>query len=122
MLGSILNSRYQQTLTPALTHYRIPESILHLITGSLGGALIVAQELGGAAGSELAAAARHAFISGMDLAVTVAAVVVGMAAIVAAILLPSRAPDLTGQASEAESGKTDGQIEDPSPISPNQGR
>jgi EmrB/QacA subfamily drug resistance transporter len=122
VLGSILNSRYQQALTPALTHYRIPESILHLITGSLGGALIVAQELGGAAGSELAGAARHAFISGMDQAVTVAAVVVGIAAIVAAFLLPSRAPDRTGQASETESGKAHGQIEDPSPISPDQGR
>ena len=42
VLGSLLNTRYQDRLTPVLAHYRIPASILHLITGSLGGALAVA--------------------------------------------------------------------------------
>jgi hypothetical protein len=39
VLGSLLNTRYQDRLTPVLARYAIPKSVLHLITGSLGGAL-----------------------------------------------------------------------------------
>lgn len=93
VLGSLLNTRYQGRLTPLVSHARIPESVAHVITGSLGGALTVAQGIGGAVGGQLAAVARLAFISGMDLAVTVAAIVVGVAALIALLLLPSRRSD-----------------------------
>ena len=80
VLGSLLNTRYQDRMAPVLSHYPIPKSILSLITGSLGGALAVAAKVGGALGDGLSAVARQSFVSGMDLAVTVAAVVVGGAA------------------------------------------
>ncbi|MGD0983024.1 MAG: MFS transporter [Acidimicrobiales bacterium] len=90
VLGSLLNTRYQNRLTPVLAHYKMPSSILHLITGSLGGALAVGQKIGGALGFELASFARQSFISGLDLAVAVGAAVVGAAGLVVLMVLPNR--------------------------------
>ena len=53
VLGSLLNTRYQNRLAPVLAHYKMPSSILHLITGSLGGALAVGHQIGGVLGTEL---------------------------------------------------------------------
>jgi len=92
VLGSLLNTRYEDRLTPVLHHYAMPQSIFHLITGSLGGALTVAHQLGGPLGTGLAAVAREAFVSGLDLAVTVGAIVVGAAALVVLGVLPNRGP------------------------------
>lgn len=91
VLGSLLNTRYQDRMAPVLGHYRIPQSILHLITGSLGGALGVAQHVGGGLGAALSTTARLSFVSGMDLAVAVGAVVVGAAGVVVLMTLPNRA-------------------------------
>jgi multisubunit Na+/H+ antiporter MnhC subunit len=74
-----------------LVHYSIPKSVLHLLTGSLGGALGVSHQIGGALGAGLAAVARRSFVSGLDLAVSVGAIVVGTAALVVLLLLPNRA-------------------------------
>ena len=93
VLGSLLNTRYQSHLAPVLARYPIPKPILSLITGSLGGALGVAQSVGGKLGAGLGAFARVSFISGMDLAVTVGAVVVGVAAVVVVLVLPSRSAE-----------------------------
>ena len=93
VLGSLLNTRYQSHLAPVLARYPIPKPILSLITGSLGGALGVAQSVGGELGAGLGAFARVSFISGMDLAVTVGAVVVGVAAVVVVLVLPSRSAE-----------------------------
>jgi len=91
ILGSLLNTRYQDRLSPVLAHYTMAKSILHLITGSLGGALGVSHQLGGALGAGLASLARQSFVSGLDLAVSVGAVVVGIAAVVVLLALPNRA-------------------------------
>jgi EmrB/QacA subfamily drug resistance transporter len=90
ILGSLLNTRYQDRLAPVLAHYKMPASVLHLITGSLGGALAVSEKIGGVLGPELAGFARRSFISGMDLAVSVAAIVVGAAGLVVLAALPNR--------------------------------
>lgn len=90
VLGSLLNTRYQSHMAPVLAHYPIPKPILSLITGSLGGALGVAHSVGGTLGASLATFARVSFISGMDLAVTAGAAVVGVAAVVVVFVLPSR--------------------------------
>jgi len=89
VLGSLLNTSYQDRMAPVLAHYPIPASIVHLITGSLGGALAVARAVGGTLGAELAGFAREAFISGSDLAFTVGAVAVAVAAVVVLVLLPN---------------------------------
>jgi len=90
VLGSLLNTRYQDRLAPVLAHHPMPASILHLIMGSLGGALAVSHAIGGVLGGELASFARRSFVSGLDLAVTVAAIVVGGAGIVVLMVLPNR--------------------------------
>ena len=102
VLGSLLNTRYQDRLAPVLAHYKMPTPILHLITGSLGGALSVSQKIGGALGSGLASLARQSFISGLDLSVTVGAVVVGAAGLVVLAVLPNKsAQPLQDQTPEA---------------------
>ncbi len=92
VLGTLLNLRYQGQLGPLLAGHSIPASASALITGSLGGALAVADHVGGATGTALAAAARHAFISGMDLGLLVAALIVAAAGAVVLAVLPNRAP------------------------------
>jgi len=91
ILGSLLNTRYKNDLTPVLAHHSIPTSVLHIITGSLGGALTVAQKAGGVLGPELAKMANGAFVSGLALASVVGAIVVVLAALVVLIVLPNRA-------------------------------
>jgi hypothetical protein len=63
-----------------------------VIEGSLGGALDVAQRAPTELGELLTAVAhaRQAFISGTDLALMIAAVAVGVAAIVVLVLFPNR--------------------------------
>lgn len=91
VLGSLLNDRYKGHLGPLLHGYQIPTTVLHTITGSLGGALEVAQQVGGDLGAGLAGAARHTFVSGMDLSCQVAGFVVIAAAVLVAVFLPNRA-------------------------------
>ena len=91
VLGSLLASRYQGRMDLALAHQPVPASVLHVINGSLGGALAVAQHVGGTGGTALAEVARQSFMSGMDLAMTVGAVAVAAGAMVVLAVLPSRA-------------------------------
>ncbi len=90
VLGTMLNLRYQSLLAPMLAHHAIPAEVSSLILGSLGGALAVAGHVGGATGAALSAASRHAFISGMDLGMLVASLVVGVAGVVVLVVLPNR--------------------------------
>ena len=90
VIGTALNIRYQSFMTPLLAHQPIPASIDKLILGSLGGALAVADHVPGKAGEALAGAARRGFVSGMDLGLIVAAVVVAMAGLVVLAALPNR--------------------------------
>jgi EmrB/QacA subfamily drug resistance transporter len=92
VLGSALNSRYQHSLAPVISHAHVPKSVASLIEGSLGGAMAVASKVGGRLGGELASTARLAFTNGLDLSVTLAALVVGIAALVVLVVLPNRAP------------------------------
>jgi len=93
VLGTALNIRYQSRMTPLLAHEPIPNDIRRLILGSVGGALGVAQHVGGSLGAELADVARRSFVSGMDLGLVVGAAVVGVAGLVVIAVLPNRAPD-----------------------------
>ncbi|MGA2474296.1 MAG: MFS transporter [Acidimicrobiales bacterium] len=91
VIGTALNIRYQNFMTPLLAHQSIPASIDKLILGSLGGALAVATHVPGKAGVALAGAARQGFVSGMDLGLVVASVVVAVAGLVVLAALPNRA-------------------------------
>jgi EmrB/QacA subfamily drug resistance transporter len=88
VIGSLLATRYTDRMTSALAPYHVPHAAMSAIQGSLGGALAVASRVGGILGPRLAALARSAFISGMDLGLTVAAIVVAASCLLALAVLP----------------------------------
>ncbi|MGP8006244.1 MAG: MFS transporter [Acidimicrobiales bacterium] len=90
VLGTALNLRYQHLMAPAVAHAGVPASIQRLIESSLGAALAVAQHAPKQLGVALSLLARRAFISGMDLALVMAAAVVGVAAVLVLLLLPNQ--------------------------------
>lgn len=87
VLGSVVTSQYTSSLAPALTG--LPEQARAVADSGLAGALAVAGDIGGSAGSSLAEAAKTAFVDGLSLAAIVATVVVVIAAVAAKFLLPS---------------------------------
>ncbi len=89
VFGSLLNTRYQDQLKPLLAHHPMPASVLHLIMGSLGGALEVAKHAG-PLGAALTVAAQRAFVHGLDLAVLVGGIVALVAVGLVVALLPNR--------------------------------
>jgi EmrB/QacA subfamily drug resistance transporter len=93
VIGTALNIRYQNFMTPLLAHQTIPAGIDKLILGSLGGALAVAAHVPGKDGVALAGAARQGFVSGMDLGLVVASVVVAVAGLVVLAALPNHAQE-----------------------------
>ncbi len=102
VLGSLLNMRFHGYLSPQLSGHGIPPDVVHLILGSLGGALAVAAKVGGALGGQLALAARTAFLRGMDLAMVVGAAAAAAGALLVLALLPgtddSELSDVPGRA------------------------
>jgi MFS family permease len=90
IIGSLLNTRYQDNMSATLTPYHVPNSVLEPVRGSLGGALEVAARIGGQLGAELGHAARSAFISGMDLGLLTSACAAISGCVIALAILPSR--------------------------------
>ncbi len=91
IIGSLLNTRYLDKITAAVSPYHVPHAIMSTISGSIGGALTVAAHLGGGLGADLAQVARSAFISGMDLGLATGAGVAIAGAVLALAWLPGRA-------------------------------
>jgi EmrB/QacA subfamily drug resistance transporter len=87
VFGSVLSTRYQGLLSPALAAQQLPDALAHASLGSLGGALGVAGAVGDRIGLVLAHAARVAFMSGSGLAMAAGAgAAVGGAVLVLALL------------------------------------
>ena len=91
IVGSLLSTRYQDRMTPALAPYLLPKPVEQTILGSIGGAQSVAARVGGAQGAMINHAARSAFISGADLGLITAAAVTAVGALIALAALPARA-------------------------------
>jgi EmrB/QacA subfamily drug resistance transporter len=88
VLGTALNLRYQHHMLALIGGHAVPPAIRDIIVGSLGGALQVAARIPGPSGAALAGAARQSFVSGMDLGLLIASIVVGAAACVVLLALP----------------------------------
>ena len=88
VLGSVVASRYTGAL--ASTTAGLPAHPAHLAGDSLGGAVVVAHEIGGSSGAAILHTAQAAYIRGFGLALTIAATVAAAGAAVAAIWLPAR--------------------------------
>jgi EmrB/QacA subfamily drug resistance transporter len=99
VVGSLLSTRYQGQMTAALARapVPVPHAIQATITGSIGGALGVAARAGDTLGRPLTLAARSAFLSGGDLGMLTAAIVVIAGCALALVTVPSRpGQDRTG--------------------------
>jgi EmrB/QacA subfamily drug resistance transporter len=105
VLGTALTLRYQHLLAPVVARAGVPASVGKLIQSSLGAALAVAHHAPKKQGAALASVARSAFVSGMDLALIIATVVVGLAAVLVLVFLPNHgsptSPDMEPHHAEA---------------------
>lgn len=102
VIGSLLTTRYQDRMGPPIAPYHLPSALSDSVLGSLGGALALAERVGGTSGRLLTALARSAFVSGMGLGLAVGAAVATAGAALAFAALPARpradAPDQAGTA------------------------
>jgi EmrB/QacA subfamily drug resistance transporter len=88
VLGSVLSSAYRPKMDEVVAH--LPKPAAHMAHDQIGGAVTIAQHLGGSAGAHLADVARASFASGMDAAALVAAAAVVIGALIAARFMPGR--------------------------------
>jgi EmrB/QacA subfamily drug resistance transporter len=95
VLGSLLVSTFGTRMAEVTAG--LPAAAAEVARDSLGGALAVAQQVGGQAGQGLVAAARTAFVDGTGLAMLVGAGFALGGALVALLFLPARAHDEEGQ-------------------------
>jgi EmrB/QacA subfamily drug resistance transporter len=96
VIGSLLSTRYQGSMTAALAGFRVPAPTMHIILGSVGGALAVAAHLGGYLGVALTHAAHAAFMSGMNLGLRTGAIIAATGGLLALVVMPSRPPAEAG--------------------------
>lgn len=101
IFGSVLASQYTAGLAGPLA--QLPESVRSVVSGSLGGALGVAQAAP-SGGEQLAQVARLAWVDGFQFSLLVAAIVVGVAGLVAWLFLPDQAHDLATAADRSATG------------------
>jgi EmrB/QacA subfamily drug resistance transporter len=90
ILGSILSSVYGSAMTPLVG--ALPPQAAAAASDSIGGAVAVASQIGGA-GQALLDAANSAFVDGMQAAVWVAAAMALAGAVIVWIFLPARPLD-----------------------------
>ena len=100
VLGSLLASHYSSGLGRAAAG--LPEWAAGAARRSLGGALQVAERLGGPAGAELADSARQAFVDAFASSLVVAAAVTLTAAALVARFLPAHMTELAEPRGAAE--------------------
>jgi len=102
VVGSVMLTRYQNRMSAALAGHHVPAAVMPSILGSLGGALVVAERVGGATGALLARGAHTAFMSGNEVSLAVGAVVALGGVIVVLAALPSPAPGSPDPGADAQ--------------------
>jgi EmrB/QacA subfamily drug resistance transporter len=98
VLGSVAGSAYTHQVATAVS--ALPDGASETARSSLGGALTVAQHIGGPTGSHVADAAREAFVHGASRGLLVAVIAAAAGALLALRYLPARAPEAVNAASE----------------------
>ena len=92
VIGSLESGRFHDRLAAAPAVARLPHDVHSAVLGSLGGALNAAGRMGQAAGDSISHLARAAFVSGADLGLATAAVVVVCGCLLALLILPTTPP------------------------------
>lgn len=95
VLGSTMASVYRERIGDALSGLALPAEVVEAAQESLGGAVFLASELGGAPAAGLVDAARVAFVSGMGTSFVVGAGAALLGAVIAYLALPARAASAT---------------------------
>ena len=90
VVGSLLDTRYQDKMASALAGQHLPHAVMATVENSLGGALAVAAQAGGNAGALLTHLARTAFVNGMDLGLLTGSVVAIAGCLLVLAWLPAR--------------------------------
>jgi EmrB/QacA subfamily drug resistance transporter len=88
VLGSVLASAYASSMAPSLAGLSAPAAAT--ASDSVGGAMAVAAQVGGANGQTLVAASHAAFVDGFGTAVLIAAGVAAAGAVLVLLFLPAR--------------------------------
>jgi Na+/melibiose symporter-like transporter len=91
VLGSVLSSVFGSRMASAVDGDAVPAGARHVAQHSIGGALAVAEQVGGEAGAAISTAARAAFVDGFHTTSVVAAGFAIVGALVALIFLPAKA-------------------------------
>jgi EmrB/QacA subfamily drug resistance transporter len=91
IFGSITASTYTSHVTRALRGARLPAAAADAIEHSVGGAMAVANQVGGRSGAALAGIARDAFVDGFGISLAIAAGLVLVGAVAVAFALPAYA-------------------------------
>jgi len=105
LLGSLLSSRYLGHVDSGLASAHLPANVVAAVSGNIQAAEGVSRAIPGAAGAHILSVARDGFVSGLHLAMVVAALIAVVAAGAVFSWLPSRASaatELTGSEAEYE--------------------
>jgi EmrB/QacA subfamily drug resistance transporter len=97
ILGSVLASHYTAAIGKAFAS--LPGPAMAAAKSSVGGAIQVGQQIGGQVGQVLAATAKSTFITAMGSSLKIAAAVALGGAVISALWLPNRPPQVAGHES-----------------------
>ena len=100
VLGSILSSGYASRFSD--TAAQLPAEARHAAEGSLAGARVVSQQIGGSQGSALYSAAQDAWVHGLQLSMLVGAGIILAAALLTWRFLPDSGKVVAGDADEVD--------------------
>ncbi|HEY3143267.1 MAG TPA: MFS transporter [Acidimicrobiales bacterium] len=92
LLGSLLASVYGNHVDSGLKGSELPTGVVDKIGGSIQAGVGIGRDTPGALGQRIIDVARDSFLSGMHLAVLVAAAIMAIAAVGVYLWLPARAP------------------------------
>ena len=91
VIGSVINTAYRDRMTDAVAG--LPPTAAAAAHDSVGAAVAIANQVGGAAGQALAGVARAGFVDALGAAAVLAAGVAFLTAIFVARVMPARAPE-----------------------------
>jgi EmrB/QacA subfamily drug resistance transporter len=100
VLGSVLSSVFGSKMADSFDGASVPGGARDIAEHSIGGALAVAEQVGGAAGAAIRDAARSAFVDGFHTTSVVAAGFALLGATVALVFLPAKAGDVAADNDE----------------------
>jgi EmrB/QacA subfamily drug resistance transporter len=111
LLGSLLASRYGGHVDSGLADAGLSNGVLQRVGANIQAGVSIGSDTPGSAGDQIVRVAENAFMSGMHVAVLVAACITLVAAVGVFLWLPARAPVADEPAVPAERDDLEGELE-----------